>query len=71
MKFYDAGLTILIIVLVATGIAGTASYFVLGKDSPITHDIESAAETEGEAIILKETGIDVIPKPQVTNAVQK
>lgn len=68
MKFYDAGLTILIVVLVFSGIAGTVSYFVLGKDNPVTHDIENAVEKEGEAIILKETGIDVTPKPQVINA---
>jgi hypothetical protein len=71
MKFYDAGLSIFIIVFVITCICAGVSYEYLGQSSPITQEIENIAEKEGEAIILKETGIDVTPKPQVTNAIQK
>jgi len=67
MKFYDMGITILIVAFVLTCIVGGVSWEYLGQSSPITQEIEKVAEKEGEAIILKETGIDVTPKPQVTN----
>jgi len=62
MKFYDAGVTIFIVIFVITCICAGVSYEYLGQSSIITQDLESAAEKEGEAIILKETGIDVTPK---------
>lgn len=71
MKFYDAGVTIFIVIFVVTCIAAGVSYEFLGQSSKITQSIEAVAEKEGEAIIMKETGIDVTPKPQVTDAIQK
>ncbi len=69
MKFYDAGLTIMIVFFVITCIAAGISYEYLGPSNKVTEVLEEGAEKEGEAIILKETGIDITPKPQVTNAV--
>lgn len=70
MKFYDAGVSMIIIIFVITCICVGVSYEYLGQSSVVTQDLESAAEKEGESIILKETGIDVTPKTTATNTSQ-
>jgi hypothetical protein len=67
VKLFDASIVIILVCFAATAVAGFFSYKFLGKDSPVTNEIEQIAEKEGEAIILKETGIDVSPiLPQIT-----
>lgn len=68
MKFYDLSVIIIVSILVVSAIVGGISYKVLGPDSPITKEAEKVVETEAEALILKETGVDIplVPKPQTT-----
>ncbi len=69
MKLYDASLLIMISILVFFTVSSVVSYKYLGPDSLITKDSEKVIEGEAEAIILKETGIDIhLTEIQVPNA---
>lgn len=59
MKFYDISLIIIISVLVISALVAGVSYKGLGPDNIITKDAEKVVEAELEALILKETGIDL------------
>lgn len=54
MKFYDAGLTILITVLIVSAIGTAVSYVYLGSSSPITKAGEEIVKDEAQLIIEKE-----------------
>lgn len=69
MKLYDLSLVVLLIFFAASVIFVGVSYECLGPDSEITKDAEEIVEVEAEALIKKETGIEIpLPIPKVTNA---